>query len=116
MPTRRFEGKTALVTGGANGMGAACARQLALEGARVHILDRDAEKAQEIVTEITQAGYDATFTTVDVLDEDGFTSSFTSMLERFGGQLDVMIHIAGASKGGLLRDQSLDDWDWHYRV
>ncbi len=116
MRTSRFEGKTALIVGGANGMGKACTEQLTRERARVHILDKDTDSAATLANTLTQAGHEATFATVDVMDEESFTSAFETMLSDFDGQLDVMIHIAGASRGGLLRDQTVADWDWHYRV
>jgi meso-butanediol dehydrogenase/(S,S)-butanediol dehydrogenase/diacetyl reductase len=116
MSMRRFEGRTALVTGGANGMGEACVRRLAREGARVHVLDKDADGAEALAAALSADGGAVTAAAVDVMDEPAFTAAFDSMLADFGGRLDVMIHIAGASRGGLLRDQTTEDWDWHYRV
>ncbi|MDH3741248.1 MAG: SDR family oxidoreductase [Hyphomicrobiales bacterium] len=112
MTTTRFAGKKALVTGGANGMGRACVEQLAREGAHVYILDKDEHALQALVDECGAVDGAA----IDVMDEAGFTAAFNIMLEKFAGRLDVMIHIAGASRGGLLADQTTTDWDWHYRV
>ena len=116
MSQSRFEGRTVLVTGGANGMGRACVEQFAREGARVHILDKNAEAASALADGLASGGHGVTSAEVDVMDEAGFTSAFNAMLDGFGGRLDVMVHIAGASRGGLLRDQTTEDWDWHYQV
>ena len=112
----RFADKCALVTGGAKGMGRACVRQLAREGAEVHVLDKDAAAAQALVEELAGAGLKVAFDAVDVLDEAAFSAAFQALLARNGDRLDVMVHIAGASRGGLLADQTAEDWDWHYRV
>lgn len=116
MATSRFTGKTALVTGGANGMGRACVEQLAREGARVHVFDKDEAGAKALSDGLSADGHHVSHTVFDVMDEAAFTAAFDGMLAGFDGRLDVMVHIAGASRGGLLRDQTTEDWDWHYRV
>lgn len=112
----RFDAKTVIVTGGANGMGAACVSQLAREGAQVHILDKDGPGAAALADSLSDEGGNVSSTEVDVMDEVGFTEAFENAVASLGGRLDVMIHIAGASRGGLLRTQTTADWDWHYRV
>lgn len=112
----RFDGKTVLITGGANGMGAACVAQFAMEGARIRILDKDRSGAEALVDDLSHHGAEIDFTDIDVLDEVDFTEAFESAVTAFGGRLDVMVHIAGASRGGLLRTQTVADWDWHYRI
>lgn len=112
----RFDGRAIIVTGGANGMGAACVSQFAREGAKVHILDKDGAGAESLALSLSDEGLTVDFTEVDVIDEVGFTEAFDGAVQALGGTLDVMVHIAGASRGGLLRNQSTADWDWHYRV
>lgn len=116
MTDARFTDKNALVTGGANGMGRACVEQLAREGAHVHILDKDEPAMRALINKLRAQRHSIDGAVIDVMDEPGFTSAFGAMLEAFGSRLDVMIHIAGASRGGLLADQTTDDWDWHYQV
>ncbi|NNE24633.1 MAG: SDR family oxidoreductase [Rhizobiales bacterium] len=116
MTPARFAGTKALVTGGANGMGRACVEQLAREGAHVYILDKDEAAMRSLIDGLCAAGHRVDGAVIDVIDEAGFTDAFTAMLDRFAGRLDVMIHIAGASRGGLLADQTTRDWDWHYQV
>lgn len=116
MTPARFAGKNALVTGGANGMGRACVEQLAREGADVYILDKDEAAMRALIDRLSAEGHAVGGAVIDVMDQSGFTSAFEAMLEGFGNQLDIMIHIAGASRGGLLADQTTDDWDWHYHV
>ncbi|MGI9463986.1 MAG: SDR family NAD(P)-dependent oxidoreductase, partial [Aestuariivirgaceae bacterium] len=111
-----FAGKKVLVTGGANGMGRACVEQLASEDANAYIIDKDEAATRALIDELSGKGHSVGGTIVDVMDEAGFTSAFAAMLEKFAGHLDVMIHIAGASRGGLLADQTGEDWDWHYQV
>ncbi len=107
----RFADNKVLVTGGANGMGRACVVELARQGAEVFVLDKDETALTSLIDEQGIGGIVA-----DVMDEAAFTAGFETMLDRFAGRLDVMIHIAGASRGGLLADQSTADWDWHYQV
>ncbi len=112
----RFTGQNTLVIGGANGMGRACVRQLARERANVFIFDKDEAATSALIEELTAEGHCVASTAVDILDEIRFTAAFEAMAEACGGRLDTMVHIAGASRGGLLRDQTAEDWDWHYRV
>ena len=107
----RFAGANVLVTGGANGMGRACVDQLLREKANVFVLDKDESTVDEMVSSQSVAAK-----VVDVMDETAFRSGFDAMLQHFANRLDIMIHIAGASRGGLLRDQPIEDWDFHYHV
>ena len=66
----RFNGKTALVTGGASGIGKATSLRLATEGASVVIADINAEAGQAVVDQITAAGGTAIFVSLNVTSED----------------------------------------------
>ncbi|MEM9956786.1 MAG: SDR family NAD(P)-dependent oxidoreductase [Neomegalonema sp.] len=116
MTLHRFKNTNALVVGGANGMGRACVEQLATEGANICVLDKDAQAGTALVQQLKASGTTIDFAAVDVLDGPAFSAAFAGALQSFDDKLDVMVHIAGASHGGLLRDQSVEDWDWHYRV
>lgn len=86
----RIDGQTALVTGGASGLGAATARLLAEAGADVTILDFDGEKAAEVAAEI--GGYSQG---VDVTDEGAVAAGVSSAMARFGQAPRIVVNCAG---------------------
>jgi 3-oxoacyl-[acyl-carrier protein] reductase len=106
----RFTGKVALVTGAAQGIGAATARRLAAEGASVAVVDLTAERAQPLVDEITASGGTAAAFGADVSDQDAVEAMTDAVVERFGS-LDVLVNNAGITKDNLLFKMSRDDWD-----
>ena len=102
----RLAGKTALITGGASGIGRSIAETFIEQGATVTIADIDAQRGTEVATEIG-----ATFTVLDVRDEDGWQRVTTEILDRHG-RLDVLVNNAGTGgAGGSIEDASVDDWD-----
>ena len=106
----RVEGKVALVTGGASGLGAESSRRLAREGARVVLTDRAEEAGQAVADEIAAAGGQAIFLAQDVTDEARWGEVAQAATERFGG-LDVLVNSAGVSGGtGPLLMTTYDAW------
>jgi meso-butanediol dehydrogenase/(S,S)-butanediol dehydrogenase/diacetyl reductase len=103
----RFEGKVALVTGGASGIGLATARRFAKEGARVMIGDIDAELGERIANEL---GDGAGFQAVDVSQLPQVEALVDATLSRFG-RLDVLFNNAGIGSFG--RTPELDPEQWH---
>jgi NAD(P)-dependent dehydrogenase (short-subunit alcohol dehydrogenase family) len=89
---RRFEGKRALITGGASGIGLATARQLAGEGARVALLDCDGEKAAAAAAEIGGVSLVA-----DVRDSAAVDAAFARAAETLGG-IDLVFLNAGVGQ------------------
>lgn len=95
----RVEGKVALVTGGASGLGAESARRLAREGATVVLTDMAADAGQAVADEIAAAGGRALFQVQDVTDEGRWAEVVRDTLSRFG-RLDVLVNSAGIGSGG----------------
>lgn len=102
-------GKVALVTGGAAGIGAACARLLAAEGAAVAITDIDTPRGQATLREITAAGGKAIYLHQDVTDE-GRWPEVIAEVERGFGRLDIAVANAGIAIMTPIFEMSLDDW------
>src|SRR5689334_20321767 len=105
----QVDGKVAIVTGGASGIGAACAATLAREGARVVITDLDEARGESIADNIRAAGGQALFVHQDVSLEEGWPSVI-EMAERQFGRLNVMMANAGIGILCPAIDMSLADW------
>lgn len=95
----RLQGKAAVITGGANGIGWAIALAYAREGARVTILDRD-HKGAETADEIRRAGGSAAFVQVDVSDREALTAAIQN-----AGQVDILVTSAA------ILESSMEDFD-----
>jgi 3-oxoacyl-[acyl-carrier protein] reductase len=106
----RFTGKVALVTGAAQGIGAATARRLASEGASVAVVDLTAERGRSVVDEISAAGGIAVAFGADVADQSSVEAMTDAVVERFG-HLDVLVNNAGITRDNLLFKMSREDWD-----
>ena len=90
----RFQGKTALVTGGGGGFGEAICKQFAAEGARVVVTDLDQERGERVAAEIEGAGGTASFVRVDVRVSAEVASAVQLAVTDFGG-LDIIVNNAG---------------------
>ena len=88
-----LEGKHALVTGGARGIGAACARALLLYGARVTLAGRDAQALAHAVEEMSALG-DVDMQLIDVTDETSVIDGFSAAVAR-SGRIDILVNNAG---------------------
>ena len=107
----RVAGKKAFVTGGAQGLGAAMARRLAEEGAKVSLADINIDKAREVAAEINKAQGEGTAFAfpLDVTQEDQWTSALEAANAAMGG-ISVLVNNAGISRGGPLEQCSLEDF------
>lgn len=95
MNESRFSQQTAIVTGGADGIGKAIVQRLAREGAQVTLFDVSAEKAAAAVAELAAEGLTVHAETVNIADEDQVKAGFAAVASRSeGGRLDVMINCA----------------------
>jgi 3-oxoacyl-[acyl-carrier protein] reductase len=111
----RFEGKTALVTGGAQGIGLAIARRLAREGASVVIADVKGDTGARAVADIAATGAEVRFAHADVTDADQVAAAVRDTLASFG-HLDVLVNNVGITRDGLLAMMPEDDWDLVLRI
>jgi NAD(P)-dependent dehydrogenase (short-subunit alcohol dehydrogenase family) len=111
----RIQGKVVVVTGGANGIGAAMARRFAADGARgVVVADLDEAKAGEVADEAQRAGSQSLAIRCDVGDEDEVRALVAAVLERFA-HVDLFCSNAGVVFGKGV-DASSEEWDLAWRV
>ena len=106
----RLQGKVALVTGAAKGIGAATAKRLAEEGASIVCTDVDADAGQAIADEIANAGGAAAFIAHDVTDEAQWEAAVTLAEETFGA-LHIVVNNAGiAPDSTSIEEKTLESW------
>lgn len=107
----RVNGKVALVTGAASGIGAACARLLAAEGAHVMLVDLNDDAGANVLGDIRAAGGVAEYAHLDVVDEISWIALMASIEERFGG-LNIAVNCAGTavSKLSFPTETTLEEW------
>jgi 3-oxoacyl-[acyl-carrier protein] reductase len=112
-----LKGKTALVTGGGQGVGRVICAQLAAEGVNVLVNDIFAERAEAVAAEIRAAGGTALATPADIIDADAVEAMVAHGVEAFG-TIDILVNNAGIvperrEKGGMppaFKDMPRDDW------
>jgi NAD(P)-dependent dehydrogenase (short-subunit alcohol dehydrogenase family) len=102
----RVDGRVALVTGGANGIGLACARLLSEAGARVLLLDKDAAAARDAASSIANAASHA----LDVSDPEAIPACFTQIAAH-EGRIDILVNNAGAAIRKPSLELSVADWN-----
>ena len=106
----RLAGKVALITGAAQGMGAAEARLFAREGARVALADVLPEEGKKVEKEINSSGGEAIFVPLDVTREADWQRAVESTAARFG-TLNVLVNNAGIFRRVPLEETSLELWN-----
>ncbi|MER5745730.1 SDR family NAD(P)-dependent oxidoreductase [Streptomyces sp. NPDC002225] len=102
-----LQGKVAVVTGGASGIGGAVTRLFVARGARVVVVDLQAEAGEALVREL---GDDVAFLCGDVSDRAVADRAVATAVERFG-KLDVLVNNASVSRQKPFEEQTDDDWD-----
>src|SRR5215469_8648826 len=106
----QVDSKIAVVTGGASGIGAACAEALAREGAKVVLTDIDDARGQELAAGIRSAGGEALYLSLDVTDETRWQEIVVEFERRYG-RLDILVANAGIGiMCTSIADMSLADW------
>lgn len=107
-----FEGKVAVVTGGAKGIGGATSARFLEDGASVAVLDIDKINGEKLVAQFPDRGL---FIHCDVSKSDQTSRAFEQILERFGG-IDYLVNNAGIQHYGTVTETSDEDWDYVMNV
>jgi 3-oxoacyl-[acyl-carrier protein] reductase len=107
--TMRLEGKIALITGGANGIGLATAQLFAKEGAKIILWDIS-PNGHDVVAELNNKGSRAIFKQISVTDEAAVNQAVLDAQLHFG-RIDILINNAGITKDRTLLKMSKEDWD-----
>lgn len=105
----RLDGKVALVTGAARGIGRATAIRLAREGARVCLTDVDEGGVLEVAGLLVDGGMDAFATPLDVTSRTDVENACARIVDRYG-QLDILVNNAGVTRDNLVHKLSDEDW------
>jgi 3-oxoacyl-[acyl-carrier protein] reductase len=109
--TRQLEGKTALITGGSRGIGAAIAKRLAADGANVAITyTQGVDAAASVVKEIERAGQKAIAIRAEATDAGAVEAAVEKTVATFG-QLDVLVNNAGTAIAKRFEETTLDELD-----
>ena len=106
----RLDGKVAIITGGAHGMGAEECRIFAREGAKVVIADILEEEGKQLEAEIAESGGNAVFVRLDVTSEDDWQSAVEATVARYG-KLDTLVNNAGIARPHTPEGLRTEDWD-----
>ncbi|MEU6561499.1 SDR family NAD(P)-dependent oxidoreductase [Nocardia nova] len=105
-----LQDKSAIVTGGAAGIGRAICLRMAEEGARVIIADRDEDNGRRVEAEIRAAGGTANFVATDVSDTAAIDAMVAETLE-INGRIDILVNNAGVTRRIPILDITEEDWD-----
>jgi 3-oxoacyl-[acyl-carrier protein] reductase len=105
-----LSGRVALVTGASQGIGRACAVELAKAGSAVAVAARSQEKLNEVVAQIADNGGKAAAFVVDVADEEQIKSAFKAAIVQFG-KIDILVNNAGITRDQLVMRMKRADWD-----
>ncbi|OQM76419.1 SDR family NAD(P)-dependent oxidoreductase [Manganibacter manganicus] len=111
----RLDGKVAIVSGGATGMGGAASKLFAAEGAKVAVIDRNAEAAAATAAEIREAGGEAEYFVADVSDEGQVGKAVEGAAKRFG-PVTVLFNHAGTIVIKPFLEIEVEEWDWLHAV
>jgi len=106
----RLADRTAIITGGAHGIGQATAHRFAAEGAAVMLADVEAQAGREVVSAIEDDGGTAAFTETDVTDRDQAEALAEAAVQQFGG-IDVLVNNAGITRDATLKKMSEEAFD-----
>jgi 3-oxoacyl-[acyl-carrier protein] reductase len=105
-----LQGRIALVSGASQGIGRACALELARAGATVALAARNEAKLAEVVSEIETAGGQVAAFALDVASEESIKTGAKAVLDRFG-KVEILVNNAGITRDGLMMAMKRADWD-----
>ena len=105
-----LEGKVAVITGGARGIGFAIAQKLSSLGAKVALVDISEQTLAESKEKIVSAGGEAEYFVCDVSDWEQVQKTASAVLDRFG-RVDILVNNAGITRDNLIMKMSPEDWD-----
>ena len=106
----RVEGRVALVTGGARGIGRAICEKLASEGAKIAMVDIMLDVAEKTAEEFRAKGYDAMAIQANVAVPEDADKAIAAVVEKYG-KLDILVNNAGITRDTLMLKMSEKDWD-----
>ena len=109
MARRKLEGRSALITGAGRGVGAALAKKIAKDGAKVIVADLDRHPAEDTVSSIREAGGEAAVFCGNVMDSDFGERAIDFMLHTFGG-VDIIVNNAGYIWNSSIGKTSDEQW------
>ncbi len=107
---KRLEGKVALVTGGARGIGKAICERLANEGAKLAIVDIMLDVAEETAGEFKAKGVESAAFAADVSKLDSANETIEAVIKEFG-KIDILVNNAGITRDTLIMRMTEQDWD-----
>src|SRR5690554_4598253 len=111
----RLDGKVAIITGGALGIGEADCKLFAQEGAKVVVADINETEGKRVSEEINQSDGEAIFVKIDVSNEADWQVLMQNTLKKFG-KLNILVNNAGVSLGKNIEDTTLEDWNWLIKI
>jgi len=108
MPT--LQGRIALVTGASQGIGRACALELARHGATVALAARQIDKLEAVAAEIREAGGTAEAFALDISSEESIKAAAKAIIAKLG-KVEILVNNAGITRDTLVLRMKRDDWD-----
>ena len=111
----KLDGKVAIVTGAAGGIGKGIAKAFAAEGAKVVIANRNKEAGEAALKEFTDAGYDAFFVSTDISNEEQVINLINSTIEHYG-KLDILVNNAGVFNIETEKIHEMETAKWRMMV
>jgi NAD(P)-dependent dehydrogenase (short-subunit alcohol dehydrogenase family) len=105
-----IDNQIAIVTGGGGGIGGAVADRFAREGAKLAVVDIDADAAKAQAARLAKKGADAIAVTADVTNEHSVRTMVQAALDRWGS-IDILVNVAGGADRKLVIDMTAADWD-----
>ncbi|MBR8330766.1 SDR family NAD(P)-dependent oxidoreductase [Burkholderia ambifaria] len=107
-----LEGRIVLITGAAQGIGRATALGFAREGARLCLVDIDADALEEAQSELRSLGTSVTIAKADLSTIDGVKGGIDTVLKSYNGEVDILVNNVGAGKVRAFEELSDEEWDF----